>query len=500
MKLLSLVLNEHDDNFSYFDGNKVHYCKSERNKQIKHHSYTDPAEIVKDIKELWGIEPADLDDIAVAVDSYTYNLPLEEQFFPTSTVNIPAFSNQPIIRLNHHYAHALSYWPITNKKIDISFVIDGYGEPDNSFTVFKNNKIIDRGILSEHGSIGTLYSLVGHELFNIKGNPNDVPGKLMGMQSYGTLDMEFLDIISKFSVYETKKIFDFDLWIKYKGDRSIAHLTKLDWIRTVHHHVGYALVDFFKKFASPTDTIFYSGGVAQNVIWNTLLKQHFPNLIIAPHSSDEGVSLGVLEYLRLKHNLPSLSLPNFPFSQTDQSPKLLPSVATIKKAAKLLATGYTVAWYQGHGEVGPRALGNRSILMDPRMVGGKDHINKIKKREGYRPFGAVVLDEYKEKYFEVDHTFDNPHMLYIANLRVDGLDCITHIDGTCRIQTLKDENPVLRQLMEAFYALTGCPILLNTSLNINGKPIMASYNDAMEFFMSSNLDCLAVGDDIICKH
>jgi len=154
-----------------------------------------------------------------------------------------------------------------------------------------------------------------------------------------------------------------------------------------------------------------------------------------------------------------------------------------------------VAWYQGNGEIGPRALGNRSILMDPRIPNGKDIMNKVKNREYYRPFGASILSEYAKEYFDLD--FENPYMLYVGVTQKENLESITHVDGTCRVQTVKTGH--FRKLLEYFYELTGCPVLMNTSLNVSGKPISGHISDAMHEFNSKNIDVLVVGNEIYRK-
>ena len=183
--------------------------------------------------------------------------------------------------------------------------------------------------------------------------------------------------------------------------------------------------------------------------------------------------------------------------QEDEAPNTEPTLDTIYKTAKLLSEGKIVAWYQGHGEVGPRALGHRSILMDPRIPNGKDIINQVKNRESYRPFGASILSEYAKEYFDLD--FENPYMLYLGTTQKSNLQSITHIDGTCRAQTVSPNTGVFRTLLEQFFDITGCPVLLNTSLNEAGKPIAGKIQNAMNEFTSKPIDVLVVGNDILIK-
>ena len=497
MKLLALRVCEHDSNISYFDGSELYYYKSEREYQVKHHAFKNIWEWQDVIKRLWGINASDIDEIAIVFDPWAYNLPIDkETFFPAVEYKyIPAACK--VWRLNHHYAHALSSWMLLENEPDVSIVIDGSGDLDKAWSVFKNNSIIKEGSVDKNGSIGQRVGHLGKDL-GIEGTHYlDFAGKLMGLQSFGHIDNGYLDFVQQFDTNSINQLYDNNNWTNYKRDYLIANLTSLDMAKTIHTRTGEILVDFFKEFASKDDVIHYAGGVAQNVVWNTELKKHFKNIVIPPHCADDGLSLGAIEWLRRKNNLPKFKLNNFPFIQIDQAPATFPSYETIKKTALLLAEGKTVAWYQGHGEVGPRALGNRSILMNPTIENGKVKINNIKKREQYRPFGASVLSEYKEEYFNFD--YENPYMLFTSKLKKKGMDCITHVDGTCRFQTVSNDGSPFRLLLEEFNKLTGCPILLNTSLNLAGKPIAAYTDDAKGLFFNSELDCLVIGDELYEK-
>jgi carbamoyltransferase len=273
----------------------------------------------------------------------------------------------------------------------------------------------------------------------------------------------------------------------------------LDWIRTVHDKASDILINFFEEVTNKdyNAAISYSGGVAQNVIWNTALKNKFKNLTIPPHCNDEGLSLGALEYLRIKNNLPKFKLDNFPYVQYDEKPNSEPNETTIEQTAEHLKEGKIVAWYQGHGEIGPRALGNRSILFNPLIKDGKNIVNKIKKREGYRPFGASILKEHVKDYFNTD--IENPFMLYVGDVNQDNLRSVTHVDKTCRFQSVDKKQKLYYNLINEFYKKTGCPLLLNTSFNIRGKPIMSSIKDAINYFKESDIDILVIGNKIYKK-
>ena len=466
MKLLGLRLCEHDSNISYFDGTKLHYYKSERDYQIKHHGYNDLVTWRDDIQRIFGVKPNEIDDIAIVIDPWQHNFPTDnEEFFPA--IDYPLFkADCPVQRINHHYAHALSCFPVNNKIPDVEVVIDGFGDINNAWTVFKDNEVFERGYYKEHGSLGVEMAQAGKWL-NIKydkWSEYDIAGKLMGLQAYGNHIKEFAKFLPQ-SILRTNGIFD--------------------------------RVKFFERITDNdyNSIITYSGGVAQNVIWNTKLKNKFPNLIIPPHCNDEGLSLGAIEYLRIKHNLPKFKLDNFPYCQSDISPENEADDHTIMKTVEMLKEGKIVGWYQGNGEIGPRALGHRSLLINPMIKNAKDIINKVKKRETYRPFGASILKEYVKEYFNTD--IHNPHMLYVGNTTKDNLNSITHIDGTCRYQTVDESNGVYHKLLKHFYVQTGCPLILNTSFNINGKPILGNKLDTIKFFRESDIDAVVIGNTII---
>ena len=173
-----------------------------------------------------------------------------------------------------------------------------------------------------------------------------------------------------------------------------------------------------------------------------------------------------------------------------------------EETAKLLAEGALVGWFQGRAEFGPRSLGNRSILADPRQASMRDKINsRVKFREEFRPFAPSILDEYGDEYFE--NYQQSPYMertLKYKKAVCHKVPAVVHVDGTGRLQTVKYEwNPRFYQLIEAFRQITDIPVLLNTSFNVMGKPIIHSVEDAVSVFYTSGLDVLVIDDYMIVK-
>lgn len=514
MKLLSVCLANHDSNMTYFDGEKLHYHKAERTKGIKRFCYKTIDSWKEDVKNLWNLNVSDIDQIAIQIENrflYKIKDDLTEEFLENfrklwkgdintfelglEFANLIGIQHEKLWCISHYYSHALSVHAITDKKPDVYITIDCCGDVIRSWSVYRGDKLIDFGLWNEN-SLGEEINNMGRRMRVYVSHDVDIAGKVMGLQSHGCIDVEYLNKSKQYDMWSVRDLYSFDRWIEHKGDSLVARHTSLDWARTVHQQSGELLVNFFKKYAKPNETIFYAGGVAQNVVWNTELRKHFPNLIVAPHSSDEGISLGGIEWLRRKNNLPPITLDNFPYSQTDIGTDIV-SDEKIKLAAQLLAEGKTVGWYQGHGEVGPRALGNRSILMDPRIANGKKHINEIKRRENYRPFGASVLREHAKDWFYIDD--DDPYMLFTGIVKSDKLQSITHVDKTCRVQTVDDRNPIFKSLLEQFYNLTGCPVLLNTSLNLAGQALSGYPETAIKILKNTKLDCLFVGNQYYNK-
>jgi carbamoyltransferase len=483
MKLLGIRVGDHDSNFSFSDGTKVFYHKMERELQIKHYGSTDPLVWIPVLNK-WGYSPNDIDAICVTYDQELGDDPIA--LFP----NVKC----PIHKLDHHLAHALSVWPITNSLPNVSFVFDGDGDFGRCFSVFKGTDLIYSKTTSETRSFGEILESIG-PIIGVKGNQLDISGKLMALKSYGTINEEYLKLCDVFNLEQIHIFADIELW-ETVTQTKFKH-SYLDYLATLHEFANIKFVELFKRFASSNDHISFTGGVAQNSVLNGIIQKHFPNCIIPPHASDDGLSLGCLEFLRMHYKQKAFDNNGFPFWQDDEYIES-PSANTINIIANALTDGKIVAWHQGVGEIGPRALGHRSILMDPRIVDGKKRINeKVKHREEYRPFGCSILKEHCNEYFDMN--YESPYMLHVCDVKAKNITSVTHIDNTCRVQTVDKNNKTFYDLLSKFYQLTGCPLLLNTSLNNNGKPISSSPKDSLDLFYNSDIDILCVGNKLYVK-
>jgi len=269
-----------------------------------------------------------------------------------------------------------------------------------------------------------------------------------------------------------------------------------------------------------------AGGVALNCSINGMLQRSrlFKNMFVQPAAGDDGTALGAALYVqrRLEPRRPPNRMdmpfwgPEFPeylekgipediWNQDSCEYQYIPSIRELTHhVADRLAQGQVIAWFQGRMEFGPRALGNRSILADPRNPIMREHVNRlIKKREGFRPFAPAVVTEAAAEFFNIEEgeatTF--AHMLFVVPVRQQyraQLPAITHVDGSARVQTVgREQNERFWLLLSEFGRLTGVPILLNTSFNIRGQPIVCTPKEAIETFVEANLDALVIGNYVL---
>jgi carbamoyltransferase len=257
--------------------------------------------------------------------------------------------------------------------------------------------------------------------------------------------------------------------------------------------------------------IVLSGGFALNCVANYKYVKAFPNIefYVDPMAHDGGTAIGLAQYAWYQHSkeltvrpLTSVYLgapPNYEAIQVaEKNGNIKVEDATAEDVADLLSKQQIVALFQGQAEGGPRALGNRSILFDPRAPNGKEFINSVKHREWFRPFAGSVMAEYADQLFEMAGLEESPFMMYAVKVREDKADLIpavTHVDGTCRIQTVTEkQNPVYYKLIKAFESITGMPMLFNTSFNLAGQPLVESTYDALVTLFNSEIQYLYMPD------
>ena len=305
-------------------------------------------------------------------------------------------------------------------------------------------------------------------------------------------------------------------YLKIKGDSRAWHndSTKVtdaakDLAWAVQTETQELVGDFIQKAVDATDkkNVVIAGGYGLNCVANYYYKERFPdlNIFVDPISHDGGTAIGLAKLLHYSKNKedktvrPMTTLYLGPERKEDYD---FGNIETkdVKAAdvAKLIADKNIVALFQGRSEAGPRALGNRSILYDPTDPNGKDFVNTVKGREWFRPFAGSMLQENFEEWFETRGLEESPYMMYAMDFKTDKhgeVPAITHVDGTCRIQTVtKEQNSNYHALIKEFDKITGVPILFNTSFNLAGQPLVETLQDAMETVKNSDINYLYLPD------
>ena len=483
MKFLGLRVEDHDSNICYTDGKKVKYLSTERYFGIKHHGLNNTWQW-EDILNDWGVRVDELDAICIVSDQVNFDKGELYREIDLGTT-CRAFA------VDHHWAHVLSQWPVGPIPYT-NYVFDGYGNDEKSHSLFLGNKLEGSQTLKRNGSIGIEMAKVGATLGLKDVTPDglDLAGKVMGLAAYGLVDYDYIKFLRQFPISQVKKIWNYDQWTrKWDGEFDI------NWLRTVHEYTAELLANYV---GPGDDLVGMTGGVAQNCVFNGAIVRSGQPINTIPHANDCGLSLGAVEFLRQHFHEEEFDDTGFPFWQSDEGTEEV-NDDTIAIAAEELAAGNIIAWYQGHGEIGPRALGHRSILCNPRLKNMKDALNaNVKHREHFRPFGAAVLKEDAYKHFDVHPEVSVPWMNVSVECHDPGLASVTHVDKSTRIQTVEG-NDCFAKLLRAYKELTGDSVLLNTSLNIGGSPIAAKHWEAKEIFSKKGVDFLFIGNDVLHK-
>ena len=375
--------------------------------------------------------------------------------------------NLPVKYFNHHYSHACAGYYTSKFNDAVIVVLDAIGEYNTStIWVGENEKIKLVKKINYPFSFGLFYSAFTHLIGLL---PNQEEYIMMGMAAYGDPSRYFDKVNSYFPSIKKQK-YNFHQGINDWQDH-IGNQDQFDIAAAVQKVYELRLVEFmeYAKIKTGKSNLVFMGGCALNCSANTKLWNIFSDIWVMPNPGDAGSSLGAAAALYGKH----LNW-NGPYLGHDVG-KDYP-VDAVYEALKI---DKIVAVASGRAEYGPRALGNRSILADPRDPEIKDKVNKIKKRELFRPFAPVVMEEYASEWFDMD--FSSPYMQYAVTCKKPEIvPSVVHFDGTSRVQTVnKKQHPGLYKVLEKFYQDTGVPVLLNTSLNIKGQPLLNDLNDIL---------------------
>ncbi|MER8727554.1 carbamoyltransferase [Mesorhizobium sp. M0204] len=474
---------------------------------------------------LEGMSASHPDILSIPLDAKTLVQDLLTREFGTK------LDSSRISFVSHHQAHAVSAFAMSGFEQSLILAIDGSGDfLSGLLAVGSGTEITQLEAFPENNSLGLFYletiRYLGYGLFD--------EYKVMGLAPYGD-PAPYRELFEQF--YE----------LSANGGGYRVHLDRIGpaLLRNIevrrkgmpftqqHRDVSASLQEALERIvfhilrhhreATGMKRLCLAGGVAHNCTMNgkLLYSGLFEDIFVQPASHDAGCALGAALIVSNEMGRPAPCErlqgvywgPDLGSERAVQQElnawaghlEVERSDDVASSAADWIANGAVIGWVQGRSEFGPRALGNRSILADPRPAANKDRINAmVKKREGYRPFAPSVLEEDASEFFDLpDGRHEFPFMNFVVRVRDSKralLGAITHVDGTARLQTVsRNANPAYWEVINAFKKRTGTPILLNTSFNNNAEPIVDSVADAIATFLTTELDGLVVGPFLVKK-
>lgn len=487
-----------------------------------------------------GIMLNQIDQIAIGFDENKEQKSVKDEVFLEEIFPKRFFGTKkkiPINYINHHMAHVGSVFFTSDMQESAILVIDGQGEKEATSIFYgKGNDIKLVKSYDYNYSLGYLYSAIS--IFCGLGGFG--AGKLMGLAAYGkpVYLQELREIFSSIKLKEKEEgdsqdefaDFVIDKLIKKgfeKAEKTIllnatrGVIERHPEIKKEHKDLAASTQAFLEeklielareaRQLTNSENLCLSGGVAMNCVANSVVENSdiFKKIFIQPACEDSGSAIGAALIVSKSHIDHYLS----PYMGPEYSNKLIKTLLEELKlyyeyveniesrTAELVAEGKIVGWVQGRMEFGPRALGNRSILADPRNKDNHKKVNLAKGRELWRPFAPSLLEEKGSELLE--DFVPSPFMLKSFSVKKEWrtrLAAITHTDGTTRPQTVtRDQNERYYKLIREFYRITGVPAILNTSFNYAGEPVVSSPADAVRTFYTSGLDCLVLGNYLVRK-
>lgn len=502
MKIFSIALNMHDHNT--YDG--VFHNQVERYTRRKHNinfeNPQDPAYCREFFVNHFLPNYRNSDNLLAFTVSnlgHKFVLDLLKQYLPS--IDFLSFLPENLwdryhtddyYYIDHHQSHAAYAFLTSGFNESDILAIDGQGSKFTCIFIDKHGKITN---LSDKISIGGLWNILSQNI----GLGYLGAGKTMGLAALGKYNKTVHTMIEQYLKSPTHQLPPDGVYdiIQSVPKEDIAFTLQYATINAIKQHV-YTL--------KTSENICMSGGVAYNGYVNEELTHYYKNVYVPPAPGDEGQSIGAYMHadyvLNRNIHIPGVYAGKEHGVDTDIFDGLVweskPFDELAIKIADAIANGKIVGWYQGKSESGNRALGNRSILADPRNPDIKDIINsKIKLREDFRPFAPSVLEEHYQEYFSTNQP--SPYMSRIMPVISDKIPGVTHVDGTARIQTVtKESNEKYYTLISEFYNITGVPMLLNTSFNCR-EPIVETPKDAVDTFKKCGLDILVINNYVIEK-
>ena len=530
MYILGINPGEHDVSACVVkNGEIISFAELEKITQIKNIHYAPPHEAIKSALQNANISIDDVEKIAIGwgqpkLSGITWNLedPLydEEKYINDLIPKdlFPRTKNPKIVFVPHHLSHASSGYYMSGFDDASIVVVDGWGD-NESVSVFSAKKGEIQFIKSWGFRLGNFYASASQYVF--PGHASE--GKLMGLASYGKFFGEELHLSD--SELSSEFLLKFQTLVKSINPKKreinaeAKDLDYADFAYAVQHNFQNAVfyfVNLIKKETNSNNVIF-SGGCGQNCSFNGWLTRTSSdvNLFVPPVPHDAGVSLGAALYVdrvnvkkeKIRSAYYGRSFSNYEVEmdilKTDIDHEYLGVEQLTKKVSLFLSEGKTVGLFQGREEIGKRALGARSFLIDPRNKENFEKLNIMKGRELWRPLAPSILEEYAEDYFYQTNLSLTDFMLgslFVKEEARHTLPVAVHVDNTARPQFVRKEtNPFYHQLIEEFYKLTGVPVLINTSFNLAGKPIVHHPEDAISTFINSDLDVLVINNFLMTK-
>ena len=560
MNILGISCFYHDSAAALIKNGQLVAAAQEERFTRKKHDQDFPSHAVRYCLSEGGIQPQDIDYIGFydkpfikferilttyiatfpkSLPSFLKSMPvwLKEKLWIPQKIREELGETAKLLFVEHHLSHAASAFFVSPFSESAILTADGVGEWETTTMGIGNGKNITLtdSIHFPH-SLGLLYSAF---TFYLGFRVNSAEYKVMGLAPYGKpvfADLILREIVSlkdDGSFRLNMKYFAYDYGLTMTNNHfhklfgapprtpestltqfhkdvaaSIQHVTDEIMLRmTTHLH---------KKTGS--DNLCLAGGVALNCVSNSkvLGSSGFKKMFIQPAAGDAGGSVGAAFYIYnmlLKNERSFTWSHNFlgPEYSDDAIGQLLQQLGLpgeqqsgrnlLINTAQLIADQNVVGWFQGRMEFGPRSLGARSILADPRNPENYSRVNlKIKFRESFRPFAPTVLFYRLDDFFEFDRP--SPYMLFVAQVRTDRrtIPAVTHVDGSARLQTItRDEHPLYYDLIGEFEKRTGCPVVINTSFNVRGEPIVCTPLDAIKCFLRTDMDYLILGSFVLDK-
>ncbi|MVN93047.1 carbamoyltransferase family protein [Mucilaginibacter aquatilis] len=423
--------------------------------------------------------------------------------------------------VEHHISHAASAFHCSPFKTAAVMTVDGRGEQaTTTYSVGNGNQLNRIGQVNMPHSLGLLYEDVTTYLGFLHSSDEY---KVMALASYGKPEFvnDFREIV-QLGANGQYTINDQRLEERF-GPKRLRHEEFTAHHFNIAHSLQLVLEESMLELTSwlqketGEENLCLAGGVALNCVANARIRDKgaFKNIWVQPASGDDGTALGAALWVDAKERKTDERKfemthcywgPEYTDEEIEKSMKLwkvpyrkLENIA--EETADILAQNKIIGWYQGRMEFGPRALGSRSILASPITAEMQARLNEVKDREDFRPVAPVVLEEEAANWFENGRY--SPFMLFVYDVKADKIDkipAVTHTDGTARIQTINEhQHKNYYDLLKAFQRKTGVPVLVNTSFNTLGKPIVCTPRDAIECFWTSPFDALVIGSFVIEK-